>query len=703
MALKPGHSREMTDEGDVCLLCEDVLQSLIWPHIETRDDENDEAWIFDVNVGSVVDLAATTDCMFCRFLVRLLGPRSRKHCHIPGGRVRVTESGMRKEWDISVEFHDGNGDQGDRYGFRLLADSASAVANGEAVYDLARPVDRSQCNPRFLKECYQDCKEHHGPRCGGLKSMLRSYNEKNKADLPHASGMRVIDVQGSCIVPAPPNCRYVALSYVWSTALSINLLKDNLYALAKPKGLKVETLSRTIADAMDVVAAIEERYLWVDALCIIQDDENDKTSQVYQMDKIYHGAAVTIVAAGGRNAGDGLPGVRQGSRLPECLHSVAVRGLQFQSDWPDSSSIINGSKWSSRGWTYQELMMSTCLLIFTEYQVFYSCETHCQAEDYVSHVIFDPDKDDPEDQRRSRRNRAPNAADNDLTTYECGVRDFTKRELSFESDRLNAMSGVLSMISEEHSEVFLCGLLVSTMFEHSMLWHPCGKARRRTTGGAAFPSWSWAASHSPVMYGVGENFGVHGYDYEETREIQKWSAIFPDGKQVSSSDLQRDKSTLEIQSCLLTFSTFSRRFNVSSCSHGTLWELADSYEHTACFQIKQDGIWVGSVVLSRDLAVDLLIDDTHEHEFLLLSKSPACQELFLPGWSDEEHLDEDGDPIALQLYDDQQLPFNQDELGGCNVMMVDRQDGVTYRLGVGQIHVDAWNLREPMLQQVILG
>jgi hypothetical protein len=68
------------------------------------------------------------------------------------------------------------------------------------------------------------------------------------------------------------------------------------------------TIPRTILDAMRLVESLGERYLWVDLLCIIQDDEVFKHEEVNDMDSIYANACGTIVAAQGKNSNFGLRG-----------------------------------------------------------------------------------------------------------------------------------------------------------------------------------------------------------------------------------------------------------------------------------------------------------------------------------------------------------------------------------------------------------
>jgi len=98
--------------------------------------------------------------------------------------------------------------------------------------------------------------------------------------------------------------QYATLSYCWGSGVqqlttTTSNLRDHMLAL--PCGLP-----KTISDAVEVCRKVGIRYLWVDALCIIQDDESDKLDQIAKMGSIYKNSTVTIVAASTENVTDGF-------------------------------------------------------------------------------------------------------------------------------------------------------------------------------------------------------------------------------------------------------------------------------------------------------------------------------------------------------------------------------------------------------------
>lgn len=127
---------------------------------------------------------------------------------------------------------------------------------------------------------------------------------------------RVIDVEKDCIVSAPEACEYVTLSYVWGADSSnpVKSTSKNIQDLREPGMLRSYPLPRTLSDAMKTCIELGYQYLWIDALCIVQDNMKDKAIQVRQMDRIYRDAALCIIAAAGEDSDYGLPGVSQPRR-----------------------------------------------------------------------------------------------------------------------------------------------------------------------------------------------------------------------------------------------------------------------------------------------------------------------------------------------------------------------------------------------------
>ena len=121
---------------------------------------------------------------------------------------------------------------------------------------------------------------------------------------------RLIDINERRVVLAEPTQEYAALSYVWGNSKRLLLRNANLEQLSKPGALAHDndSVPRTFRDAVAVAAALHLQYLWIDAVCIVQDDETQLLEHMNCMDQIY-GAAVLTIVSDTTDAGNVIPGV----------------------------------------------------------------------------------------------------------------------------------------------------------------------------------------------------------------------------------------------------------------------------------------------------------------------------------------------------------------------------------------------------------
>jgi len=200
-----------------------------------------------------------------------------------------------------------------------------------------------------------NCEQKHGsgdfPECSPatFNPAVLPRNSKRQLDF------RLIDVEAMCIVYAPRQCRYIILSYVWGRRNKSRLVLtcDNEEALMEPGALALSetrtSIPNTILDAMSVVRKLRERYLWVDSLCLLQDEANELQDCVAIMDLFYEMAVLTIVAASG-DAWSGLPGVAPTPRRINRLVRDITPGLKMTTI-VDMDTLLRRSVYSSRAWT----------------------------------------------------------------------------------------------------------------------------------------------------------------------------------------------------------------------------------------------------------------------------------------------------------------------------------------------------------------
>lgn len=202
-----------------------------------------------------------------------------------------------------------------------------------------RPADRKWIDPELLRSWRGTCEREHGGMCSSIDD-----NSLSRPRLPW-----LIDCEKYRLIPAGRDDRYVALSYVWGNANVLKTSTQNLRRLCEPGAFlqQNQKLPRTIKDAIHVVRLLGERYLWVDALCIVQNDENTRKHLIDNMAAVYANALLTVVAAEGKDADSGLNGI-QGVSEP--------RNNPCIFDWPDGTQLnwpstggLRETEWNTRG------------------------------------------------------------------------------------------------------------------------------------------------------------------------------------------------------------------------------------------------------------------------------------------------------------------------------------------------------------------
>lgn len=307
----------------------------------------------------------------------------------------------------------------------------------------------------------------------------------------------VIDTFNECLIEVERPVSYVSLSYVWGPDMFFHTTRHNLAGLLKPHAFAPETnnpvLPQTIRNAMEVVKIIEERYLWVDALCIPQDDEAVKHKEISNMAAISANASCTIVAAQGSNASVGLRGLR-GISDPRNLVLESVPFLFGSSivQYEDPNPASSNSPWTRRGWTFQERVLSRRMLVFNRDTVYWQCpetrwsETNDHGLDRAKEV-----ENDPYAWARLVKATMPN-----MKVMEYLIREFNMRSFTYPEDAPDAFRGLASSLSAtSFADGFLWGLPL-IFLDIFLLWQPQTTLERRRPKRlvhiqAQSPSWSW--------------------------------------------------------------------------------------------------------------------------------------------------------------------------------------------------------------------
>lgn len=528
------------------------------------------------------------------------------------------------------------------------------------------------CQPDILQTWLHKCESRHtGCWWAGPKVLLR---------------LRFFDVKFRCIrnfqVSQDESVRYVTLSYVWgSQAQCLTLTKVNCNTLCNKQTIELGQLSRTISDAATVVEMLGERFLWVDALCIIQDDPDDLATQIPVMGQIYARSILTIVAAASNDTSSGLPGIDPQARSFQ-RNSGPLRGgtlLRMCTPKPESNRFhgyqhyLTNSKWNNRGWTFQEKMLSRRCLFFMEEQVYWECQCASWCEEtcleagpvtrciWPGKPMFFSNEDFPAGQRM--------LGEDSTRPFSDLVREYTSRSLTFERDSYKAFSGLVQILEQLTGAKFLHGIPVPD-FNRSLFWlNRVGSSLR---SGEHFPSWSWLAwTHSIELTPMGSLNRVEEIKcYCLCSDSSGRKQIVP----VSDSlHLQCNHRTIKAHEIgIHSWSKLRNGFHILFWAMSAVLDVVDGGYNIRGFNIrhitpesnppKEEYSDIGHMVGSEGFSKGA-------HEFVLIESEPDRYDC----------------PDVVHL------------------LMISWQDGIAIRLGAAKCRARAWEKAMPQRKLIIMG
>ena len=236
----------------------------------------------------------------------------------------------------------------------------------------------SDANIRRIHGWLDDCVAKHG--CCRTKKLPR---------LP----TRVIDVGSSggqnprLLETDRRPAHYLALSHCWGTQTAFEghtrLLQSNLQDLLTE--IPIASISKNFQDAIEVVRKLKFKYLWIDALCIIQDSKSDWENESARMNDVYECSHLTLVATSAGSSNDGFlerskPSVvdlpYRDDTDPTIEGTFSISRCVTRLSW----KLVDQTAWNTRGWTFQERLLSRRLLHFTSAMLFWECRAIDSSE-----------------------------------------------------------------------------------------------------------------------------------------------------------------------------------------------------------------------------------------------------------------------------------------------------------------------------------
>ncbi|KAF2802150.1 HET-domain-containing protein, partial [Mytilinidion resinicola] len=286
--------------------------------------------------------------------------------------------------------------------------------------------------------------------------------------------------------------QYAALSYCWGERPYGHLQNSNLEEYTRR--LDLLALPQTLREAIKVAKDLGILYLWIDALCILQDSDADKQHELATMQRVYRNALITIVVASSDDVTNGflqprpqlytaytytIP-FRVGTNLFGTVSFSTMKEIAHE----ESLEPIN-----RRCWTLQEQILSTRSLYFASHTLQWRCS---QGERNLSdslHVTR---------WRNSIQDMKYGVSYLYQSNFECWaktVADYSHRSMVLSSDKLNAIAAIAQDFAPMLGPHYYAGIWEKSLLSQ-LLWFCDGNAPRASPYRA--PSWSWASRDDGV-------------------------------------------------------------------------------------------------------------------------------------------------------------------------------------------------------------
>ncbi|KAF4982268.1 hypothetical protein FZEAL_2054 [Fusarium zealandicum] len=367
----------------------------------------------------------------------------------------------------------------------------------------------------FMRACIRTCHESH-QLCSQVEAGLPTrLLDVGQAGEDH---IRLIECEPGM------TARYAALSYCWGSNATTKTLAGNMNAMKS--GIALTDLPPTYVDAIVLTRNLGVRYLWIDALCIIQDSQMDWERECSQMADIYSKAFLTIAAASTTSATQHflrphLQSEPDAVQYERPLYSEQVRDGEDAVLLKARVMLETGAHWkwqqndderplfepiTRRGWTLQERLSSTRLLSVSSLEMEWACKesVFCECHSRLNHQrefgqtplseIIEP----------------PEA----FRFWHKVVENYSKRRLSKPRDKLPAVSAIAATVQKRTGSEYVAGLWKNNI-DLDLLWRaarPSGQLKSEYKA----PTFSWASMDGEVDYYCFRN-GKHPY--------QKTSAV----------------------------------------------------------------------------------------------------------------------------------------------------------------------------------
>lgn len=329
------------------------------------------------------------------------------------------------------------------------------------------------------------CDEHH-TSCTGTRASLPPRILDISSNIPH-----LVEFLGQ----EAPKAIYATLSHCWGDCRVDKPTQTTRMTLESRKsGIPLDSLSPLFRDTIQLLRLVGCNYLWIDSLCIIQDDEIDWTIQSEKMGGIYSNAYLNIAATSSANSTQGLFHDRwtlvevpdSSSRCPLFTYDldaiipnqpVSVRRSHYRDHEYIHGPLING-RWAQaplleRAWVLQEILLARRTLYICASELFWECRSCLACECQPGY--HDTSHSDPNQQHLKLKQEFSHIKRGQYSKQ--AIFDFWLRvsqrysglSLTKTTDRLVALDELASIARQSKIGTYVAGIWVDDL-PRALLW-----------------------------------------------------------------------------------------------------------------------------------------------------------------------------------------------------------------------------------------
>lgn len=311
---------------------------------------------------------------------------------------------------------------------------------------------------------------------------------------PGSVRLRVVDSASS------GKAHYACLSHCWGGIKVLCLTRSRLKSFQK--GIPWSSMPPTFRDALGVVHLLGLRFLWIDSLCIFQDDAEDWLLEGSKMSDIYSQSSITLAASSSPNPNGGLFRSSTSYHRAEQVvltNHVGIRSVYYLRVVPKAMHDLPLLR---RAWFYQERKLSKRVVHFCTQGLEWETESEHKQEFKINESeLYQETKS-----KRHHLDLLQNASafeqqqigdDKLQDDWRKTVLEYASMDLSFPTDKLPAIQGVAKRFGKQKMCRYYAGLWEDTLMR-DLLWYSPGPQRPPTAYLA--PSWSWASRQEPIAW-----------------------------------------------------------------------------------------------------------------------------------------------------------------------------------------------------------